>query len=422
MVAYAYPPIISAGSEPVARLAKYLPDAGFEPIVLTTDRYGVTPADEAERVYRAADLAHRTLGLVRRRRTHATGRETQHLVPAIANESWLGRLRDGIMVPDTKMGWLLPAVWLGRRLIREYRPALIFSTSPPETAHLVAMELCRRSRLPWVADLRDGWLYEPPNAALRRPPLRQAMEGWLERRMASTARAIVAATEPIAEDLRRRYPDALQKVQTITNGYDASEFRGLTRRRPPNGAFLLVHTGSLASSRQGTSVESLFAGIATLIERDPETNLRVRLVGNVQGKEQAIARSYGLSDIVTFVPPVSRREAHQHQLDADALLLVTAPGQRSVATLKLFDYIGAGVPILALAEDNAAAAIVQQYQLGITVAPNDRAAIARALIDIMDRQHTAEWPGFAVAQRLFEWQRLAGQMAGVFDGVVAWEA
>ena len=85
-----------------------------------------------------------------------------------------------------------------------------------------------------------------------------------------------------------------------------------------------------------------------------------------------------------FLPPVSPREAHQHQLDADALLLVTAPGQRSVASLKLFDYIGAGVPILALAEGNAAAEIVQDYRLGLTAPPDDPAAIATALDELLD--------------------------------------
>ena len=98
----------------------------------------------------------------------------------------------------------------------------------------------------------------------------------------------------------------------------------------------------------------------------------------------------GLSDLVEFLPSVSRRQAHQHQLDADALLLITAPGQRSVATLKLFEYIRAGAPILALAQDNAAAAIVRQDGLGLTVPPDDPVAIAAALHDLMQRCQAGE--------------------------------
>jgi glycosyltransferase involved in cell wall biosynthesis len=131
--------------------------------------------------------------------------------------------------------------------------------------------------------------------------------------------------------------------------------------------------------------------------------------------------------MVEFVPPVSLHEAHQHQLDADALLLITAPGQRSVASLKLFDYIGAGVPILALAEGNAAARIVQDYRLGLTVPANDATAIATALERLLDGWQQPERAngegglGFdrAEAQKQFDWHNLAGRLACLFDSLVA---
>ena len=86
-----------------------------------------------------------------------------------------------------------------------------------------------------------------------------------------------------------------------------------------------------------------------------------------------------------------------------------------IATLKLFDYIGAGVPILALAVDNAAAAIVQAYGLGLTTAPDDATAIQHALHEIIARQATgAAWPGFAAAQQQFERRQLTGQLAAIF--------
>jgi glycosyltransferase involved in cell wall biosynthesis len=421
-VVHDYPPILSAGTERILKFAQYLPEFGYRPVILTTGRYGGLPTDGAAGVYRAGDLVHTLFSPWRRRRTQGVGQADQYRVATVSGQSLLGRLRDLLMIPDTKLGWLLPAVRLGRRLIAQYRPALIFSSSPPETGHLIAGQLSRGSGLPWVADLRDGWLFEPPNPALRRPPLRRALEARLERQTVAGVRAVVAATWPIAADLRLRYPTATAAITTITNGYDRAEFAGLARRRAPDGFFRLVYTGSLSFSRQGTSADAFFAGVAGLLRDDPATpqsdslRLRVQVVGATSPAEQAAAQAHGLADIVTFLPAVSRREAHQHQLDADALLLITAAGQRSVATLKLFDYIGAGVPILALAQDNAAAAIVEQYQLGLTVAPDDPAAITRALADLMRRQRaSAVWPGFAAAQEQFERRRLTGQLATLFD-------
>jgi glycosyltransferase involved in cell wall biosynthesis len=99
---------------------------------------------------------------------------------------------------------------------------------------------------------------------------------------------------------------------------------------------------------------------------------------------------------------------------------VTAPGRRSEATSKLFEYIGAGAPVLALAEGNAAAEIVQRYRLGITAPADNAPAIAAALTELIDGWHSKRpWPGFAEAQQRFEWRNLAGQMAAIFDRISA---
>ncbi len=416
IVVHDYPPILSAGAERILKFAQYLPAFGFEPVILTTGRYGGQAADAARRVHRADDLVHTAFSFMRRRAA-AQAQEAQFRIATINSQSWPGRLRDQMMIPDTKVGWLNPATRLGNRLIAaDLRPALIFSTSPPETAHLIARRLAHRHRLPWVADLRDGWLFEPPNAALRRSAWRRAIERRLEESVATTAQMVVTATAPIADDLRQRY--AAARVRVITNGFDAAEFDGLQRRRPPDGQFRLVYTGALAASRQGTSAEAFWAGLARFLQRNPQAPLQVVVVGDVSPTEQAAAAAQGIGGIVRFEPPVSRREAHQAQLDADGLLLITAPGQRSVATLKLFDYIGAGAPILALAAANAAAAIVQQYDLGVTAPPDDPIAIAAALERLL-RLHAqgATWPGFAAAQQQFERRRLTAELANLFREV-----
>ena len=119
------------------------------------------------------------------------------------------------------------------------------------------------------------------------------------------------------------------------------------------------------------------------------------------------------------MPPVPRREAYQHQVDADVLLLVTAPGVRSVATSKLYDYIGAGRPILALAQGNAAAETVERFELGLAVPADDAGAIAGAFRELMRRQATRyAWPGFGEARRHFERRSLTAALARLFDEVL----
>jgi glycosyltransferase involved in cell wall biosynthesis len=419
VVVHDYPPIRSAGTERVLKFCQYLPEFGYRPVILTTGRYGGQPDDAARDVHRADDLVHALFSPLRRGKAAGVAAEEQVRIATVSGGSLLGRLRDRWMIPDTKIGWLLPAVRLGRRLIGERRPHLIFSSSPPETTHLIAGRLARAGRVPWVADLRDGWLFEPPVPGLRSGRLRRAVESAMEGAMAGSAAAVVAVTDPITEDLRARYAPRLRRTATISNGYDAADFAALSPQRAADGLFRLTYTGAFSGSSQGRSAAALFAAAGQILRADPQTRLRLEIVGPTSELERGLAETHGVASIVSFVAPVPRRRAYQHQLDADALLLVTAPGVRSVATSKLYDYIGAGRPILALAQDNAAAETVQGFGLGVTVPPDDPAAIAAALVELM-RRHAAgsAWPGFEQARGHFERRALAGALADLFDEVM----
>lgn len=419
IVVHDYPPIRSAGTERVLKFCQYLPDFGYHPIVLTTGRYGGLAEDAAHDVHRADDLVHVLFSPLRRTRAAGAPPEEQVRIATVSGASPLGRLRDRAMIPDTKIGWLLPALQVGGSLVAQRRPDLIFSSSPPETTHLIAGRLARATGVPWVADLRDGWLFEPPAASLRSGALRRLIEGRLERGMAGSAAAVVAVTDPIVEDLRGRYGSIVRRTATISNGYDAADFATLSRRRPPDGLFRLTYTGAFSGSSQGRSADALFAAAGQILRDDPDTPLRIEVVGPASEQERSLAPAYGVGSIVTFVPPVPRLEAYQHQLDADALLLVTVTGVRSVATSKLYDYVGAGRPILALAQGNAAAATVERFGIGLTVPPDDPQAIADALQEMMRRHAAGEtWPGFAEARRHFERRTLTASLAALFDEVL----
>ncbi len=417
-VCYHFSPSASVGAVPLVRFAEHLPQFGWQPVVLTTNRFGDLESDQTRQIYRAGDILHSIVGWSPTRRPGGSSSPLSSNLPIVPNESRLGRLRDQVMVPDTKLGWLLPAVRVGQALIKQYQPQLIFSSSPPETAHLIALNLHRQSGLPWIADLRDGWLFEPPQANLRQSHMRRRLESRLERQMAEQASGITTATAPIAEDLRQRYSFAANKIDTLTNGYDEAEFAGLSRRRSPDGTFHLVHTGGLAASRRGTSAEAFWEGLAALVSTDPATPLRVHFIGNLASWEKAPAEVRGLSSFVTFSPPVSRREALQYQLDADCLLLITAPGQRSVASLKLFDYIGAGVPILALAQNNAAAQIIEQNHFGVTIPPDNPDAISQALREILKLPTLPPGERHCWEEReRFEWRHISEQLSRLFEAV-----
>ena len=81
---------------------------------------------------------------------------------------------------------------------------------------------------------------------------------------------------------------------------------------------------------------------------------------------------------------VSRSQALAFQRRADLLLLVTSPNRRSVATTKIFEYLQARRPILALVPRSFAAEIIETSGSGWVVSPLAANEIKRLLARIID--------------------------------------
>jgi glycosyltransferase involved in cell wall biosynthesis len=419
MTSYFYSPIENPGTRRVRAFARYLPEVGYRPLVLTTDARGMLDDDVAAGVFRAPDLLRASLRLVPSvRRAQAARGPAAHVVRA---GSWPARLLDIALVPDIHVGWTLPAVLRGLPLARSGAVDLLYSSSPPASTHLVALQLKRVTNLPWVADFRDGWMFEPPNPAPLRFRWRRPLERRLEAAVVAGADRIVTVNDAIAADFARRYPDAAGKIAVIPNGYDPEHFEGL-HRAMDRGRFRLVHTGSISLSRQGTTITALLAALRLLRARRAAvlTDLEVVFVGALSSEERALIQMVGADAPVRICGHVSHLEALQWQCDADVLLLVTVGGETSVTTSKLFEYLAARRPILALTGRSPAAKLINELGVGVVVAPDDAVSIAAAL----ERYHI-EWlaggpedlpEGRALR---FDRRRLTGRLATLLDELIA---
>jgi glycosyltransferase involved in cell wall biosynthesis len=293
------------------------------------------------------------------------------------------RLLTDVLVPDSEvLGWLPAAVPVVRRLVRMREIECVITTGPPHSTHLAALAL-RRERPRWIVDFRDGWCYEP----LRSPwPTRaQArLDAALERRVTQSADAAIGVTRPIAEDLLRRLGvDAVH----IANGWDPHWDARVAEVTLPGlepGVVSIVHTGMLG--RGGwRDPRPLFAALRRLVAEQPDTASRLQLVlaGGLDPQLQELLDGVD-GGIVRYLGELSREQALALQRRGDALLLLTSPHHVSHATGKIFEYLAAGRPIVALAEGNEAARIVDETGTGLTVAPDDVEGIMGALTAAVD--------------------------------------
>lgn len=373
MVAYHFPPVkVSSGLQRTLKFATYLRDHGWSVSVLSADRRAYAETSDEQLAEIPPDVeVRRALGLDTQRHLSLQGRYL----------SWMA-------LPDRWVSWSAAAVVAGMGLIRRRRPAVIWSTYPIATAHLIGLALQRLSGLPWVADFRDSMTEPeyPTDPAVWRCYRR------IERATAGRCSRAVFTTPAAREMYLERYPAQLEsRCAVIPNGYDEDNFTRAESRvsgqeRPPDSRRTLVHSGVLYPSERDPT--AFFDALAMLRIRTADLSQRLRVVLRATGHDslyREAIESHQLSDVVELAPAVPYEEALSEMLTADGLLLFQARNCNHQIPAKLYEYFRAQRPVLALT-DPAGDTARTLSEAGIdTVVPLDDAqAIARALGEFLE--------------------------------------
>jgi len=371
LVAYFYPPCRDTGAHRPAAMAKWLRRLGHRVTVLTTSAYGTATGAAEEGVVRTADLQ-----LLRAR---LRGRE--RIDALYDSDTYSGRphVLSRIVVPEPLVvAWAPFARSRALRLQRAKRFDCVITSSPPESVHLVGRALARRG-VAWVADVRDAWTFEPIRPSFPTAVQRRADER-LERRWLGAADAVVCVSRPAAEDLRQRLGI---EPRLVPNGWDPDLFDSDAVGEDADGILdrdrvSLVYTGRFGS--YGRDPAPLVRALGELARRDPDSAAKLELVvaGPLTTAEAELMRSDVSPARIVIAGTLPRERALALQRAGDALLLVASERRSQLLNFKLFEYLAAGGPILALAAGTEAGRVVEEIG-GESVALNDVAAIVAAL-------------------------------------------
>lgn len=350
LITYHYPPRPDIGSVRPGGLAKYLPQFGWEPIILTPRLPDGPrlPARVIETEYRDVLGDWKT----RFRLDVGRGLHEQLKLPIscvprtkLLHTKVIDWVKSVVAYPDPMKGWLSFAVEAVRELQRNERIDAVLSTAPPVTCHLIGRRAKEILKCPWVADFRDLWTqnhYYPYGRIRRR------VEERLERKIIGPADALVTVSAPWAELLRQKFRE--QPVYWVTNGFDPDEF--LSRSQELTKTFSISHTGQLYQGKRDPTL--LLEVIADLIRAGaiPRTEMRIRFYGpHESGWLPDLVQRCDLGDIVENGGLVPRPEALSRQQESQLLLLLIGPDTPGFAghyPAKIFEYMGSRRPIIAL--------------------------------------------------------------------------
>ena len=382
-----FPPAGGGGVQRTLKTAAHLPALGIETHVLAPD--------DPKWVHRDDDLEPPTQAWVHRARyVGPRGRLPAHelhgktgLERAGTHARLFGRR---LLLPDENVPWNLTAIPAAIRIARSEGIDVVLTTSPPSSVHFVGAAVKRATGARWVADLRDSLVAHQHRRAERvLVRIKEKGEHGVATLVARYADAIVTAAEAIADETRALGPRGA--VTTIENGSDFDDFAGLEHHHSPR--FRLTHTGSFFGRRDPRPFLSALA----------ESGLDVvtRFVGDFRPADREWADGLGLGDRLELIPYVPRRRSLELQRDSEALLLLVpeAGGRgRGVLSGKVFEYLAAERPILAVVPpDGAAAALIRETGAGVVAAPEDVREIREALESLHTRWREGRLDGAPLA-------------------------
>lgn len=427
MIAYAFPPTGGPGVQRSAKFAKFLPRFGWLPTVWTVEEAEGLPRDATlcDELPPEVTVFPRGVG----GGMLAMRRSLRGFVNARAGEGWTGmasrfakavdwRLESWIastLLPDDCIGWARKS--LGPLLQRMEVEAhdVIYSTYSPASNHWLGLELKKRTNLPWVADFRDLWTDDCRYRETS--PSRRAAHRRLEQDILEAADVVIGVTPRQTKILSDHVPHRREKFITLTNGFDPEDFGGFDPPRTGNEeTFVLAYVGrfdlSQTSDEWFSALQSFVAGLGVNRNR-----FLFRVVGNVNRTAQTKLSATGAQ--CEFVDYVPHREAIQAMRAADALLLnaPTGPNGDSVIRAKVFEYLAARRPILAVGpKGGECERIVRSCKAGICTT-FDRREIDKALRRLWDGWESDEPLNGARQDRLktYDREQLTGRLAEIFN-------
>lgn len=376
MVAYHFPPLAgSSGIQRTLRFAQHLPRLGWQPLVLSTQPRAYERVSEDLLSELPDDL------VVRRAFALDTAR---HL-------TFFGRYLGAMARPDRWVSWRFDGVRQGLKMIREFKPEVIWSTYPIATAHLIAAELHRKSGIPWIADFRDPMAQEGYPAD---PLVWQSFRA-LEIEAAKHAEYCVFTTPGAAEEYRAKNPGAHARTVVVENGYDEESFlkafaAGADLPAPKvgeAGPLVMLHSGIVYPSERDPT--QFFVALGRL-RREGVINsadLKVRFRAAVHDDLlRSLADEHGVQDLVELCPPIPYREALREMLSVDGLLVMQASNCNAQIPAKVYEYLRADRPILALTDAvGDTAGVLRAAGLPDIVRLDSADEIAAALPPILQR-------------------------------------
>ena len=380
IITYYWPPSGGAGVQRWLKFSKYLPQYGWEPVILTVDpvfaAYPVTDKSLAGEV--PHDLKVFTTPAID---YFSIYKKDKSKIPSAGfannvDNSYKGKLlrfiRGNFFIPDPRRGWNGYAFKKACEIIESEGIRHVITTSPPHSSQLIGLKLKNKyPHIKWVADLRDPWTDIYYYSQFYPTFFSRALDRWYEKRVLRESDLVFTVGNSLKKLFSSKIKEADGKTEVITNGHDPEDFKNIFPSKPE--VFTISYIGTLSDTYPLTS---FLEGLSEFSKKG--NDFRLRFLGSVSRGQKDLIHSFPECSDTMFYDYADHEEALRFMASSTILLLIIPEHQsnKSIVTGKIFEYIASGKPVICIGPtDGDAAEIIRESGCGAVFGYDDSEGI-----------------------------------------------
>ena len=383
IITYYWPPAGGSGVQRWLKFSKYLRDFEIEPVIYTIDNPSYPILDKSLESEIPKDLEILKQAIFEPNSMLSFfGRNNKKESAGFLNPnptffgSIIQYIRANYFIPDARKFWIQPSVnFLSNYLENNHIDAII-TTGPPHSMHLIGLELKKKLGIKWISDFRDPWTEIDYFQQLPLTKKATKKHQDLEQEVLINSDMVVV----VGETMKDKFLKHTNRIEVLTNGFDTIE-TSLTQELDEK--FSITHVGLMNSDRNPTILWKVLNEISNT-NLNFKNDLRIKLIGKL---DDAVIQDLKVFDHNTIetIPYLDHKDVGKYQASSQILLLSIneVPSAKGIITGKIFEYLQAKRPILAIGpEDGDAAMILKNTNAGTIVGFKNKTALKATILNL----------------------------------------
>lgn len=365
IITYYWPPAGGSGVQRWLKFVKYLQNFNIEPVVYTVaspsylieDHSLINEVSENIEVLRQPIWEPTDL-LFWKKNTQQKGG-----ISNTTKSTFLSFIRGNLFIPDPKLFWIKPSIKYLQKYLNNTDIDVIISTGPPHSMHLIAQKLHQNNDVKWLADFRDPWSDIYYNKDFKELSFAKNKNKRLEELVLKNADCVLT----VGNTLKKEFSKIAKRVEVVTNGFDDEVLESSTLSIDQK--FTISYIGLLPKQ---SIPKNLFRVLQILCSqnKDFKNDLQLNFIGDISDAVKSAVFKNQLAENTHFIDYVDHAKAIDYQRKSQVLLLLipNIKKNKGILTGKLFEYLIAKRPILAIGpEDGDLAKILEDTNAGVVV-------------------------------------------------------